>query len=37
MAGLIPGCRLVTLDAGHLVHPTKPEDFLRELKRFGCL
>ncbi|OEJ28363.1 hydrolase [Streptomyces agglomeratus] len=36
MAELIPGCRLVTIDAGHLIHENAPEAFLAELKAAGC-
>jgi pimeloyl-ACP methyl ester carboxylesterase len=35
LAGRIPGGRLVTIDAGHLVHESRPEDFLTALKEFG--
>ncbi|MFJ5032219.1 alpha/beta fold hydrolase [Streptomyces sp. NPDC088560] len=34
LAGLIPDARLVTLDAGHLVHETRPEEFLAVLEEF---
>jgi pimeloyl-ACP methyl ester carboxylesterase len=27
MAGRIPRCRLVTVEAGHLVHQQRPEEF----------
>jgi 3-oxoadipate enol-lactonase len=30
MAKLIPDCRLVTIDAGHLVHETRPAEFAAE-------
>ncbi|MET9514569.1 alpha/beta hydrolase [Streptomyces sp. NPDC002994] len=36
MADLIPGCRLVTIDAGHHIHHEAPEAFLAELKSAGC-
>ncbi|MBT2366034.1 hypothetical protein J7E88_12120 [Streptomyces sp. ISL-10] len=35
LAARIPGARLVTVDAGHLVHETRPEEFLALLKAFG--
>ncbi|MDQ0840643.1 alpha/beta fold hydrolase [Streptomyces sp. V1I6] len=35
LAGRIPGGRLVTIDAGHLVHESRPEDFMTALKEFG--
>ncbi|ALC25258.1 alpha/beta hydrolase [Streptomyces pristinaespiralis] len=35
LAGRIPGGRFVTIDAGHLVHESRPEDFLKALKEFG--
>ncbi|MFD0019728.1 alpha/beta fold hydrolase [Streptomyces sp. NPDC058382] len=35
MAHRIPGCRLVTIDAGHLVHTERPEEFLAALRSFG--
>ncbi|MFH8932211.1 alpha/beta fold hydrolase [Streptomyces pristinaespiralis] len=35
LAGRIPGGRFVTIDAGHLVHESRPEDFLKSLKEFG--
>lgn len=35
MARRIPGCRLVTIDAGHLVHTERPEEFLAALRSFG--
>ncbi|MEV0095820.1 alpha/beta hydrolase [Streptomyces sp. NPDC050738] len=35
MADRIPDGRLVTIDAGHLVHQARPADFLSELKAFG--
>ncbi|MES4891547.1 alpha/beta hydrolase [Streptomyces sp. NPDC096012] len=34
LAELIPGARLVTLDAGHLVHEARPEEFLAVLEAF---
>jgi 3-oxoadipate enol-lactonase len=30
----IPDCRLVTVDAGHMIHDERPEDFLREVRAF---
>jgi len=35
MAGRIPGAELVTIDAGHLVHTERPEEFLAALRSFG--
>jgi pimeloyl-ACP methyl ester carboxylesterase len=35
MAGRIPDGRFVTIDAGHLVHTDRPEEFLAELRAFG--
>ncbi|WP_406099599.1 alpha/beta fold hydrolase [Streptomyces sp. NBC_01013] len=35
MAGRIPGARHVTIDAGHLVHTERPEEFLAALRSFG--
>ncbi|PZT73476.1 MULTISPECIES: alpha/beta fold hydrolase [unclassified Streptomyces] len=35
LARRIPGARLVTLDAGHLVHTERPEEFLAALRSFG--
>lgn len=35
MARRIPDCRLVTIDAGHLVHTERPEEFLAALRSFG--
>lgn len=35
MAGQIPGARHVTIDAGHLVHTERPEEFLAALRSFG--
>ncbi|MGO4751291.1 alpha/beta fold hydrolase [Streptomyces sp. 2MCAF27] len=34
MAKRIPDCRLVTIDAGHLVHETRPDEFLAEVRPF---
>ena len=34
LAELIPGARLVTIDAGHLVHETRPEEFLAVVEAF---
>lgn len=34
VAGRIPGARLVTLDAGHLVHESRPEEFLAVVEPF---
>jgi pimeloyl-ACP methyl ester carboxylesterase len=34
LAGLIPEARLVTVDAGHLVHETRPEEFLAVVEPF---
>jgi pimeloyl-ACP methyl ester carboxylesterase len=34
LAGLIPACSSVTVEAGHLVHANQPEAFLHELTRF---
>ncbi|MET7288946.1 alpha/beta fold hydrolase [Streptomyces sp. NPDC005573] len=34
LAELVPGARLETLDAGHLVHATRPEEFLALLAPF---
>ncbi|MEU2927337.1 alpha/beta hydrolase [Streptomyces sp. NPDC007251] len=34
LAGLIPGASLVTVDAGHLVHETRPEEFLAVVREF---
>ncbi|MEU8697212.1 alpha/beta hydrolase [Streptomyces sp. NPDC048680] len=31
----IPGCTLVTIDAGHLVHTERPEEYLAALRSFG--
>lgn len=35
MARQIPGARHVTIDAGHLVHTERPEEFLAALRAFG--
>ncbi|MEU3223283.1 alpha/beta fold hydrolase [Streptomyces sp. NPDC006976] len=35
MARRIPGAALVTIDAGHLVHTERPEEFLAALRSFG--
>ncbi|MFG3280920.1 alpha/beta fold hydrolase [Streptomyces sp. NPDC048111] len=35
MASRIPGARLVTIDAGHLVHTERPDAFLDALAAFG--
>ncbi|MFD7336409.1 alpha/beta fold hydrolase [Streptomyces violascens] len=35
MASRIPGARLVTIDAGHLVHTERPDEFLSALGEFG--
>jgi pimeloyl-ACP methyl ester carboxylesterase len=34
MASLIPGCRLVTIEAGHLVHEDRPEEFAGAVDAF---
>ncbi|MFG2352345.1 alpha/beta fold hydrolase [Streptomyces sp. NPDC048521] len=34
LAELIPDARLVTVDAGHLVHETRPEEFLAVVEEF---
>ncbi|WP_244217737.1 alpha/beta fold hydrolase, partial [Streptomyces carpinensis] len=34
LAGLIPDARVVTVDAGHLVHETRPEEFLTVVEPF---
>ncbi|WP_433448057.1 alpha/beta fold hydrolase [Streptomyces sp. CA-142005] len=34
LAGLIPDASLVTVDAGHLVHETRPEEFLAVVREF---
>ncbi|WP_326763867.1 alpha/beta hydrolase [Streptomyces sp. NBC_01591] len=35
VAGRIPGGRFVTIDAGHLVHIERPDEFLAKLRAFG--
>jgi pimeloyl-ACP methyl ester carboxylesterase len=35
MADRIPDSRLVTIDAGHLVHTERPDEFLAALREFG--
>ncbi|MGW7369881.1 alpha/beta fold hydrolase [Streptomyces sp. NPDC054841] len=35
LAALIPAGRLVTIEAGHLVHEARPEEFLAALREFG--
>ncbi|MFF1510267.1 alpha/beta fold hydrolase [Streptomyces sp. NPDC058326] len=35
LAARIPGARLATIDAGHLVHTDRPEEFLAALRDFG--
>lgn len=37
MARQIPDCRFVTIDAGHLVHAERPEEFLVALRSFGVV
>jgi 3-oxoadipate enol-lactonase len=34
VADRIPDCRLTTIDAGHMVHDERPDDFLREVRDF---
>jgi 3-oxoadipate enol-lactonase len=34
VADRIPDCRLITIEAGHMVHDERPEDFLREVRAF---
>ncbi|MGW1005813.1 alpha/beta fold hydrolase [Streptomyces sp. NPDC002520] len=34
LAELIPDTRMVTVDAGHLVHETRPEEYLAVLEPF---
>lgn len=31
----IPGARLVTIDAGHLIHASRPAEFLGAILEFG--
>ncbi|GAA0584621.1 alpha/beta hydrolase [Streptomyces crystallinus] len=35
MATLVPGARLVTIDAGHSVHTARPDEFVAEIRKFG--
>lgn len=35
LAGRIPDGRYVTIDAGHLVHTERPDEFLAEVRAFG--
>ncbi|MDG4865616.1 alpha/beta hydrolase, partial [Streptomyces sp. T-3] len=35
MAGRIPDARMVTIEAGHLVHHSRPAEFLAALEEFG--
>jgi pimeloyl-ACP methyl ester carboxylesterase len=35
MAQQIADCRLVPIDAGHLVHTARPAEFLAALRSFG--
>ncbi|MFJ3767224.1 alpha/beta fold hydrolase [Streptomyces sp. NPDC090082] len=35
LAGDIPGARLVGIDAGHLIHETRPAAFLAAIREFG--
>ncbi|MEU9314769.1 alpha/beta hydrolase [Streptomyces sp. NPDC048295] len=35
LAGRIPGGRFVTIEAGHLVHTDRPDEFLAEIRKFG--
>ncbi|MFG2872398.1 alpha/beta fold hydrolase [Streptomyces sp. NPDC048338] len=35
LADLIPDCRLVTVETGHLIHASRPETFLAALRDFG--
>ncbi|MFF8555554.1 alpha/beta fold hydrolase [Streptomyces sp. NPDC015501] len=37
MVRAIPGAVSVTIDAGHLVHTDRPEEFLAELREFGLV
>ncbi|MBD0736101.1 alpha/beta fold hydrolase [Streptomyces sp. CBMA29] len=34
VADRIPDCRLVTIEAGHMIHDERPDDFLREVRAF---
>jgi pimeloyl-ACP methyl ester carboxylesterase len=34
MAGLIPGARLITLPAGHLVHASQPDAYIAAVADF---
>ncbi|MEW2609976.1 alpha/beta hydrolase [Streptomyces sp. NPDC047880] len=34
LAGLLPGARHITVDAGHLVHETRPREFLAAVEEF---
>ncbi|NBM20504.1 alpha/beta fold hydrolase, partial [Streptomyces sp. GC420] len=34
LGGAIPGCRFVTVPAGHSVHASAPEEFLAEVRAF---
>ncbi|MFF8606988.1 alpha/beta fold hydrolase [Streptomyces sp. NPDC015346] len=35
LAGRIPGARHVTIEAGHLIHASKPDEYLAALRDFG--
>jgi pimeloyl-ACP methyl ester carboxylesterase len=35
MADTIPGATFVTIEAGHLVHTTRPDAFLAAVRAFG--
>ncbi len=35
MTRAIPGATSVTIDAGHLVHTDRPEEFLAAIREFG--
>lgn len=35
LAAAVPGARLVTIEAGHLIHETRPAEFLAALREFG--
>ncbi|MFE5793396.1 alpha/beta fold hydrolase [Streptomyces sp. NPDC056503] len=37
LADAIPGARLVTIEAGHLIHRTRPTEFLAALREFGTV